>query len=34
VFAEASYYHVVESTGGYPLAKRAIVPMLGLRMGY
>ena len=31
LFADVSYYRAVETNGGYPLAKQAIVPMLGVR---
>jgi len=33
VFADVSHYVAVESTGGYPLAKKATVPMLGFKVG-
>lgn len=34
VFADVSYYRVVETNGGYPLAKQAIVPMVGVRVNF
>lgn len=31
LFGEVAYYRAVETNGGYPLSKEAIVPMLGVR---
>jgi hypothetical protein len=31
---DVSYYKAIETNGGYPLAKEAVVPMLGIRMEF
>lgn len=34
LFAEVTHYYGLGSAGGYPIAKRATVPMLGVRMEF